>query len=288
MDKMDNTREAAPAETGAERRRDSFWMRALKGFVIGVAAILPGASGGVLAVSMGVYRPVINAITGFFKAAKRNILFLLPLGLGAVVGFLGASRLVEWLITNYRTPVMFALIGLVLGGVPSFIKEANEFGFKPKYLFGTLLGLAVIAGMALLEHLLVGATAWPLNTWTAMAAGGMLAAGSVIPGISTSFILMFVGIYEPLLSAFNRFDIVTLLCVAAGAVIVGALLIVFVKRMFDNHRGYTYYTVLGFLVGSIALIFPKVSWGLPLLLYAGMLVLGFVITYVICKYTEKK
>ena len=61
-------------------------MRLLKGAIIGIAAILPGASGGVIAVSMGVYRPVINAVVGFFKAVRRNALFLLPLGLGGVVG----------------------------------------------------------------------------------------------------------------------------------------------------------------------------------------------------------
>ena len=68
-------------------------MRLLKGAIIGVAAILPGASGGVIAVSMGVYRPVIDAVVGFFKAVKRNVLFLLPLGIGGVIGVLRRAAL---------------------------------------------------------------------------------------------------------------------------------------------------------------------------------------------------
>ena len=122
-------------------------MRLLKGAIIGIAAILPGASGGVLAVSMGVYRPVIDAVVGFFKAVKRNALFLLPLGLGGVVGLLATSRLVEWLMANWRMPVMYALIGLVLGGVPSFMKEANQHGFKKRYLFGTAFGIVLILSL---------------------------------------------------------------------------------------------------------------------------------------------
>ena len=275
-----------PAEPGPALKKDSFWVRIIKGFIIGVAGIVPGASGGVLAVSIGVYRPVLDAVNVFFKDIKRNFLFLLPLGIGGVVGLLSMSRVVEWLMLNYRVPFLYALIGMVLGGVPAFIKDANSEGFKPKYLLGTLFGAGVIALFALLEYLLVGGKGLAFNGWTAALSGGILAVGTVIPGVSTSFILMFMGLYEPLLSALNTFNIPMLLCVGVGAAAVVALLILFVKRMFDRHRGYAYYAVLGFLVGTIALIFPGVEWSWMQLLCVGLLAGGFAAGYYICKLSE--
>ena len=68
-----------------------FLSKILAGFVIGAGAIIPGLSGGILAVSMGLYQPTIEAITGFFKAPKKNFNFLLPLGIGGVIGFVAVS-----------------------------------------------------------------------------------------------------------------------------------------------------------------------------------------------------
>lgn len=243
-------------------RSDGFWTRVLKGFVVGVAGMIPGASGGVLAVSMGIYRPALDAIYGFIGHMRQSAKYLLPLGIGGVAGLFATSRLVEWLLFNWKIYVMYALIGMVAGGVPDFMREANQFGFKKKYLFGTLLGCCFIAGLAGLENVLVGNAGWMLNGWTAMLAGGILAVGTVIPGVSTSFILMFMGLYEPLLSAFNRLNIPILACLGVGAAVIGALLILFAKRMFDRHHGYTYYTVLGFLAGTVVLIFPGIPKGM--------------------------
>ena len=247
-------------------------MRLLKGAIIGIAAILPGASGGVIAVSMGVYRPVINAVVGFFKAVRRNALFLLPL--------------VVWLMLYWKMPVMYALIGLVLGGIPSFLKEANRHGFKKRYLFGTAFGIALVLLFAAGDKLVTGGEIWPFNGWTAALAGVLIALGTVIPGISTSFILMYMGLYEPLLSALNHFNIPIMACVAAGAGITVLATITLVKRMFDRHHGYAYYAVLGLLAGSIALIFPGFTWSLTQALCIALLAGGFAATYFICRATD--
>lgn len=285
---MEDMHKSAPecSETPAEMprsRKDGFFSRLIKGFIVGVAGIVPGASGGVLAVSMGIYRPVLDAVYTFFKNAKRSFLYLLPLGIGGIIGLLSMSRVVEWFMQNHRAPFMYTLIGLVLGGVPALIKDANSEGFKKKYLLGTVFGLAVVAALAALEYLLVGSRGWVFNGWTAMLSGGIIAVGTVIPGVSTSFILMFMGLYEPLLAALNSFNIPMLLCAGLGALTVAALLILFVKRMFDRHRGYAYYAVLGFLIGTIALIFPGIEWSLMQLLYVALLIGGFAAGYFICK-----
>lgn len=265
------------------KKQNTFLFRLFKGFIIGIAAILPGASGGVLAVAMGIYKPTLDALANIIKSFKASVRFLLPLGLGALIGLLSASQIVEYLMLNFREPTMFALIGLVLGGVPSLILEANAHGFKKRYLIASVFGIGFVILFTLLNKSLTGTGSWPFNEWTSVLGGGILAVGTVIPGISTSFLLIHMGLYEPLLSALNNFDIVTLLCVAAGAVVVAALLVLFVKRMFERYYGYAYYAVLGFLIGSIVLVFPGITWGLTALVDIVLLILGALSSYVLCK-----
>lgn len=264
------------------KKQNTFFYRGVKGFIIGVAAILPGASGGVLAVAMGIYRPVLEAVTGIFKAFWKSMRFLFPLGLGAMLGILSISRLVEYLMVNFKEPTMFALIGLVLGGVPSFLREANARGFKKRYLFACALGVSFIAAFAYFNARMTDGSVWPFNAWTSALSGGIIAAGSVIPGISTSFLLIHMGLYEPLLAAFNSFDIPMLFFAGTGAVVVAGALVFFVKKLFDKAYGYAYYAVFGFLMASVALIFPGITWGLMMLLDASLLALSAFITYILC------
>lgn len=135
-----------------QKNGGGFLTRIIKGLAIGVAAMLPGASGGVLAVAMGVYRPALDAVTGLFKSFMPCFMYLLPLGIGGVVGLIGTGRIMESILAAYRVSAMWALIGMVLGGIPSLIGEANRRGFKPRYLLGTLAGAALIGGTALLQH----------------------------------------------------------------------------------------------------------------------------------------
>lgn len=266
-----------------EGKTGAFLTRLVKGMVIGVAAILPGASGGVLAVAMGVYRPVLDAVTTLFKKFWKNMLFLLPLGLGGLTGLLGTSRAVEWLMLNWRQSVMWALTGMVLGGLPSLIKEANARGFKACYLWGFVIGGALIGGTALAQWYFSGGDPLPFNGWTAALGGALIGLGTVIPGISTSFIMIYLGIYEPFLAAFNQFNVPMLLCAGAGGLAVIALLITMVKRLFDKHYGYAYYGAMGLLVVSVALIFPGFGNGWTVLLNLSLMAAFFVLTYFLCR-----
>lgn len=100
-----------------DKAKNNFLKRIISGFFIGLGAILPGVSGGILALSLGIYRDMINAVSSFFKHMKINFLFLLPIAIGAGLGVLSASFAVEWLMNNWFIPVMFIFSGFVLGGV---------------------------------------------------------------------------------------------------------------------------------------------------------------------------
>jgi len=91
----------------------------LRGCAIGIANIIPGVSGGTLAVSMGIYDKIISSVTGLFRHFKKSIITLLPYGIGMVVGLLGLSFIIEFLFARYPLPTVLLFIGLILGGVPA-------------------------------------------------------------------------------------------------------------------------------------------------------------------------
>ena len=267
-------------------KNKNFIISILKGIIVGAAAIIPGASGGVLAVSMGIYRPILDALYSLITTFRGSFLFLLPYGIGGVLGLLVTAQGLEWLLLHFRSALMYALVGMVLGGVPSLLGEANSHGFKKRYLLGTLGGALLITLFAYLNHTLVSGSSWAFNYWTATMCGGILAVGIVIPGVSTSFLLMFIGLYDSMLNALNNFKIGYLFFAGLGAAAVGLVLLVFVKRMFDRHPGFSYYAVLGFLLGTIVLIFPGVTFSAVQILYLLLLAAGFAATYFLCKLTE--
>lgn len=238
------------------KRYAEFFLAMAQGAIIGAAGIIPGASGGVLAVSMGVYRSIVNAVLSLLKDFRKNFLYLLPFGLGGVAGILLTARGLAWLLANHRGALMYVLMGMVLGGVPDLIRDANTGGFHKRYLAGTLLGLLLAVSLASLDNAVTGGGDWPFTPATMAMAGAILAIGIVIPGVSTSFVLMFMGLYDPLLAALNRLDIPVLFYMGLGLGAAGILLLLFVRRMFNRHKAYSDYCVLGFLLGTVVLIFP--------------------------------
>ena len=249
----------------------------LEGTLIGAAGMIPGASGGMLAVAFGVYRKAIDAVAGLLKNFRQNFLFLLPYGIGVCIGVFVTARILEWLLINWRMPLMYLLIGLVLGGVPSLIRSAGK-KINRKYALCIILGGALTAALAFFDGAAVSSGYRDFGYIAAFLSGALITVGIVIPGISTSFILMYVGWYEPLLSAFNRLQLNYLICAAAGALAVVILLVSFVRRMFNQHPAGACYCILGFLLGSVIMIFPGLPSGINMLLYPALAIAGFCCT----------
>lgn len=246
--------------------RGNFFLLLAVGVVIGIGGILPGVSGAILAVSLGLYKPMLDAIAGFFKAPKKNFLFLLPIGLGAVLGFFGVAVALSDLLERWEAQVVWLFIGLVAGGIPSFLREANERGFKKRYLLMTLLGAALATVLLFLNrdaHETQNvAGLLPLQ---AVAAGAIVSVGAVFPGVSTAFILMYLGWYKAMMDAFSSVKVGTIIFVGLGAGACFLATVRFARWLFDRFHGYAYYTVLGFLLVSALLIVPPLTWS-PVLL----------------------
>ncbi len=250
----------------AEFIRD-FVKKLVFGLVIGIACITPGLSGGVLAAAAGLYEPALRAIVRLRKEFKKGVLYLLPLGLGGGAGVLLFSRAMKGLMDNAQFGVLYVFLGLVAGSIPSLFGEAHEKGFRKQYLLAAFLPFVAVL---LLERSFpgvhgAGEMGWPFI----ILYGGVLAIGTVIPGISSSFILMNLGVYESLLDAIVAFDLRVMALLGIGAVVTGLLIIKVVEYFFRRFRGFSYYAVIGFLLGSMAMVFPglRTGWGLVLDLF---------------------
>ncbi|MGI6578014.1 MAG: DUF368 domain-containing protein [Eubacteriales bacterium] len=260
-------------------RSDSF-RRFLTGVLIGVGWILPGVSGGVIAVSLGIYSKMINAVGNFLRAKKQNFLYLLPIAVGACVGIFLISNVVEWLMSKWFNQVMFFFIGLVLGGIPALLREANtSTGFRKRYLFTFALGLSIVLLLFVTETTNITAEAQTkIEPWHAILAGAFISIGTIIPGISTSFVLIIFGIYEPLLSALNNLDIGVLFYAGLGFAGMSLLSIKSIQLLINRFPGYCLYCVLGFLIGSTCLAFPIPTLDFSLFTEVALFALGLLIS----------
>lgn len=265
-----------------QKKHVNFLLRTLCGFLIGIGGILPGVSGSVMAVSLGLYEDMLDALADLFHSFRKHILFLLPIGIGSALGLVLGALGLTGVMRTYETQVLYLFLGLVAGGVPSFIREANEQGFKKRYLLATLLGAALASALLLLK--VSGrelAEVERLSPLMAILAGAILAVGAVVPGMSTSFILMFLGWYKAAMASIANVDVVTILCLAAGALLCALALLRGTRWLFRRFHGYAYYATLGFLLVSAALIFPGFPHGgaliVSLLLAAGGFVLALLL-----------
>lgn len=229
----------------------------LKGLVLGSAAIAPGVSGGALAVMFGLYDKITYFIANITKDFKKNILYFMPVGIGGLVGVLIFSRIIEYLFINHEVVVKYAFIGLMLGTIPLVVKEANKKGYKNKYLITFLISFVVTLVASYLENNSIGiiknANTSPLYL---IVYGMVVGFGTIIPGVSSSIMLMYMGAYEIVLGAISNLQIVFIIYLGIGFVLSILVFSKLVCILFEKAYGATYYTILGLVLGSIASIFP--------------------------------
>lgn len=232
--------------------------KSIQGFIIGVGAILPGVSGGVMAVSMGLYAGMIEAVSHFFGNPRKHFAFLWPIALGGFAGVWATTGVLRWGLARFEDQLIFLFMGFVAGGIPDLIRETKGRGrYKFGYLVAAFMGASAMVGVWLANAAMPAQyTVQGIGPWQAGIAGGIMSAGTIIPGISNSFILMYLGWYEPVMSAIHRLDMQILPYLALGFLAVSLGIIKAVNAAFSKHPGYAYSAVTGFTIASMALICP--------------------------------
>ena len=281
-------------------RIGNFFYRLLCGAFLGISVIAPGISGSIMAVMMGIYDELIAIISNPFKNLKKNIFYLLPMGLGAVISILALIKALDFLFANYTIPAYLLFMSLILGSVPTVIGEARQGEIKKKYFIGTALAFAFALTIGLLAKSDVAVAINPDDAITLSLKIYLIIAGfvagmmSMLPGMSVSMVLMMFGVYEVLLKlatgmmSFSVWftapwytDILLVLGIVVAFLVGMVLFSNITKRVFDKHHTLGFLMVLGFMSGSIICVFP----GLPKTLLDSILsviaiALGVTVSYI--------
>lgn len=265
----------------------------IKGFLIGVANIIPGVSGGTLAITLGIYEKLIGAISHFFKNLKENIKFIIPIGIGAVLSILLLSRVISFCLDKYTLATILFFIGLILGGIPLLNKKIKGHYKNVSNIiifllsFGFVIALSVLKG----ENVVSFANMNIINYIMLFLVGVVAAATMIIPGVSGSFVLMLLGYYKPIvdtigaLTKFNNIWQNIMILVPFGiGVLVGIVAISkLLEFLFKKYEVKTYFGVMGFIMASIITIFTGAEglvFSVPQLLIGLVLLgIGFIAAY---------
>lgn len=229
-------------------------LRVLQGMLIGVGAVLPGISGGVLCVVFGIYKPVMELLSNPFRRFRTHVPKLLPVILGAAVGFLGVAKLLAFLLEKYPDPSVCLFVGLIAGMLPSLFREAGEKG-RPKGSWVSLaIAFAVI--LALLISLnLFSVTIAPSFPWY-LFCGFCLALSVIAPGMSFSTLLMPLGLYTPFVDGLGSLRPEVLAPAAIGAVVTVIALAKAVNALFDHFYAYAFHAIIGIVIAATIMIIP--------------------------------
>ena len=180
----------------------------LKGILIGVANIIPGVSGGTMAVSMGVYDQLISAITGILKNFKRSMRILLPILAGAVAGIGGLSFVIKFLLENYPLQTSTLFIGLILGGLPILFSHVKGAKIGVLHVILFIIFFAIVIAMAVFNGTESSVTDISVNFGTVIQLfliGMVASATMIIPGVSGSLVMMILGFYNIIISNISAF-----------------------------------------------------------------------------------
>lgn len=244
---------------------------ALKGMAYGMTHIVPALGGGTILILLGIYEQFVDACGNLLNRKRwREILpFLLVLGAGMVIGMVGLSNVIEYLLTHYRIPTMFFFIGLLLGTIPSILTMHNDMRFTLKRAVALVFGVVAVILLRFVresaESALIGisleikdAGSFAYYVVTSFLAG----AASVTPGMDGTSVFMLAGTFKPIIeavSALSRLDIhwATIIATALGVVPGIILFSKFVDWAIKRAPAVVYYCVLGIIGGSAYGLWPK-------------------------------
>ncbi|HHU98302.1 MAG: DUF368 domain-containing protein [Bacteroidales bacterium] len=275
-------------------------IRLLKGTLVGIGAILPGLSGGVLAVIFGLYEPLLKFLADLKKDFVKNVLFFIPVIIGVAFGIFLFAIVVEKAFGRYAAIFVCLFIGFVIGTFPSLYKTAGKKGRSTKDMVILIISaLAIFTLMLVGEQQLVNVTP-DIPVW--FGSGALIGLGLIVPGMSPSNFLIYFGLYDKMAAGINSFDMAVVIPLTAGVIVCVLLFAKLASFLFRKYYSGMYHFILGMVVGSSLAIFPVIvfpafkadmlsasglSFGATVALCLVMLVVGSLATWLFSKVEEK-
>ena len=231
-----------------------------KGILIGAGAILPGISSGVLCVIFGIYDKLVSSIVHFFKDWKKNFSFLFPICLGTGIGIILFGNALRWLFINYSTETKFTFIGLILGSIPLLVKEANKKKFHFFYVLFFLFTFILSLFLIYLENYIPTINIENVHFFYLFICGLIMSIGVVVPGVSSTVILMCFGVYETYIAAIASMNLSILIPMGIGVVTGSIIFLSVIRYLFKHYYMQTFYAIIGFSLGSIFVLYMPLSF----------------------------
>ena len=231
-----------------------FLLQVFQGALIGLGAVLPGISGGVLSVVFGVYKPIMELLSNPLRHFRTHVPKLFPYILGEIVGFMGVAGVLAFFLEKYPAPSVCLFVGLIAGMLPSLWKEAGLCGRNGSSFLS--LAMAMLAVFTLLLGLGAASVAiTPGFVWY-LFCGFCLALSIIAPGMSFSTLLMPLGLYTPFVDGIGHLSREVLVPAGMGALITIACLSRAVNALFDKYYSVTFHAIVGVVVAATVMIIP--------------------------------
>ena len=274
----------------------AWFSRLLKGIMVGIGFILPGLSGGVLAVIFRIYDPMIKFLAKPQHKFVKNVLYFIPVGIGGAIGVVLFSVLVEKAFGQYAAQFTCLFIGFVIGTFPSLYRTAGKQGRTSKHLMILVIAAVLIFALMLLGGRLNLQVPPSIGAW--LMSGALIGLGVIVPGMSPSNFLIYFGLYDQMAAGIAALKPAVIIPLFLGLVLCVLAFAKAANWAFDTYYAGMYHAILGLVVGSSLAIFPTVvfpaytskgldeaglSMGMALLFGIGMLAVGIIASYLFSK-----
>lgn len=244
------------------------------GMITGATMMVPGASGGSMAMILGIYDRLISAVSSFGKHKKENFRFLSLFVAGGLLGIILFSMPLSWMLEQFPVPTGYFFLGAVVGGMPMIYRKSGEWYFHISDAICIMSGILMLFLLTLVPEDMLSLYSDKISVQSAMLilVGVPVAAALVLPGISVSHFLLIFGLYQPLLDWIREFQVVFLVSLSAG-IFLGIILITkFLEYLLEHFSRQSCLVILGFMAASLSELFP----GIPKLTFWPICILSFV------------
>lgn len=231
-------------------------IRFVKGIFIGSGFILPGVSGGALAAVFGIYERIISFLAHITRDFKENVLYLFPVGLGGVTGVFLFSFVVSFFLGTYETQILWFFVGCIIGTVPALWEQAGKKGRQSKHLVILVVGFILSLAFLLYGEELFGGNI-PQNNGTWVLAGSLIGLGVIIPGLSPSNFLVYLGMYKDMSDGIKEMNFAIIIPIVMGAILTVLLFSKLIDYIINKAYGGFFHIIMGVVFASTVMIIPR-------------------------------
>ena len=278
MTTVDNTKKFNPVM--------DWIVRLLKGIMVGIGFITPGLSGGVLAVVFGIYEPMIRFLGNLRHKFIQNVLFFIPVGIGGVIGVVAFSAVVDIAFRYHAALFIWLFIGFIAGTFPSLFKTAGKQGRNwVHWLILAAFAVGTLFLMRWMDSIRSVQLTPSFTTW--LMSGALIGLGVVVPGMSPSNFLIYMGLYQPMVAGLRVLDLNVAVPLALGLILIVLVLAKLIAWLFKKFYALMYHLILGVVVGSTLAIIPEGVAGLDIVFSVVLFILGALASFGLAKLDEK-